>query len=184
MQYGDKARTVGCWVSIPPWLKPLEFLWTMKLSFILKAWHQMREEGPGHDCPPLLELFTYYVRESPWTSQREWGMQRSQVRVMCQTFMLLLLFSFWPSPLPNLLFSPSFTRPTISGLFHPPPFSSFLPDFSPATLAWLWVSVAHLDRFCINKAAAKDFEWEHLCMFPWTWMGSNQNNVTIIRNDR
>lgn len=43
----DKTSTVGCWVSVPPWLKPPEFLWTMKLSFILQAWHQMREEGPG-----------------------------------------------------------------------------------------------------------------------------------------
>lgn len=88
--------------------------------------------------------------------------------------------------LPCLIFC---SRPPLPGqpsaaCFTPPPFSSFLPDFSPATLAWLWVSVARLDRFCINKAAAKDFEWEHLCMFPWTWMGSNQNNVTIIRNDR
>lgn len=41
----NKAKTVAHWESLSPRLKPPVFLWTMKLSFVLLALHQMRVQG-------------------------------------------------------------------------------------------------------------------------------------------
>lgn len=58
----NKTRTVGHGVSLSPRLKPLVFLWTMKLSFVLQALHQMRVQS--HARTEL--ILTCYLSESPW----------------------------------------------------------------------------------------------------------------------
>lgn len=122
MRCGDKTSTVGCWASIPPWLKPPEFLWTMKLSFILQAWHQMREEGPG--LSPTVAVI-YLLCEGTSINGRD--RERMHVSDLWDWhcliiangfhFICLLLFSFWLSLLlhPPPLYPASHQQP-----FYPP----------------------------------------------------------------